>query len=157
MKRCTNEIFYAIDWNQLNKIGFGAFYCLKNVDKVLLNGRYLTQNYSYVSFEVDRCTNKTDSLITCKSDEEIDYFFKKGPIVQLLIRRKIFEASSFTAPLKEYIDGTIYDYLDSEEDKILDIYLSETKIISANDPLQIEKDQKLSYPEIKETKSMHKK
>ena len=145
---CNQSNFKHENFTEVQDVGIESYYCINDQEKVKLNGLYLMENYTFMVFQIAKCVNTTENNNHCNSSEEIDHFFDTNSEVQLVMRRQSFSATSFDNPIKDYIDGTMYDYVDSRYKKIGDIYLSDTEIYRVDDPYMIEGETEATIPEI---------
>ena len=58
--------------------------------------------------------------------------------MQFYMILNIFQPNNYENPVYEFIDGTVYDYLNPGVTKVADIYLSSTDIFRVDDPYMIQ-------------------
>ena len=74
--------------------------CLKN-KYFSLQGDYYSEIFKYVEIRLYRCVNSTKSNVTCKSEKEIQDYFRYGQLSLILIN--------------SYFDFSVYEYRDLNE------------------------------------------
>lgn len=101
--------------------------CIKN-ESLIIGGAYLSDYFSNIMFEISKCQNSTNSNITCKTNEEIDYQFD-GKNFQFFFIAKVPNTDNFSQPYTQFLDNYFLK-VDTALYKSVDIYFKYTEIIS---------------------------
>lgn len=51
--------------------------CFKNISDFILQGDFYSEKFNYLEIKVQKCINTTENKNGCKSESEINEFFKK--------------------------------------------------------------------------------
>jgi hypothetical protein len=80
--------------------GVPTLNCFKNLSDFSLRGDFYSESFSYLEIRLQKCTNTT-TFQECKSDDEIDLYFKHNT-VSLAIINSYFDYTDYTQrPLDE--------------------------------------------------------
>jgi hypothetical protein len=115
--------------------------CFKNRDNFTMNGDYYSEKFRYIEIKMYRC-DKNSSKVKCKSETEIDEFFKDTTF-SLPVMNSYFDYGDFQkiplgkndprlmkgieldkeGVIKQYIDDRYFLEIDPNRRKKANIYL----------------------------------
>ena len=107
-----------------------SFLCPKQNEKLALEGKFSSQNFSFINFQISKCRNSSSNT-TCASQDAIDKVFKDAQnkvYLNIFIRNNIMNIYDFNTPVSTFLDDRTYLLIDPERYKEKNFYLTLQKI-----------------------------
>jgi len=112
------------DFNK-NNLQLGI--CFNNKNRII-GGNFYSDYFSNILYTIDKCQNKTNGKIKCKSKEEIADKLKGG-FFQFYYIEKNIDTNNYTNPFSSYFKS-FFVLLDPNSKKFMDIYIKVVNVTS---------------------------
>lgn len=133
LQPCTLDLFNPNE--QIVLMGLtnnvSSFLCPNQNEKLALEGKFSSQNFSFINFQISKCRNSSNT--TCASQEVIDKVFKDAQnkvYLNIFIRNNIMNIYDFHAPVSTFLDDRTYLLIDPERYKEKNFYLTLQKVFT---------------------------
>ena len=74
---CGFDYFKGFESSKVDMYNIPRLMCFKNRDNFTMKGDYYSEKFKYIEIKMYRCEKNSSSKINCKSEAEIDEFFKE--------------------------------------------------------------------------------
>ena len=91
--------------DRFNSTGLLNYNCYNYSQPIIIGGKYGTEFYSNLDFNIVKCRNSSKSNIICKSEEEIDSLIQKGWL-QITYVSSYVDFNNYTNPIQYVTDDT---------------------------------------------------
>ena len=128
--KCTREYWagFESDYDSQNM----ANRLCPSVSQYNISGNFLSSEYVYLQFEVQKCKNRTDQPdIICKPKEELDAILPGKEIaISLMYTDNIFNLNEWENPVKRFVTNLHWNIAPEVLSKKTDVFVSQYDIIT---------------------------
>jgi len=106
---CNPKIHYIGKNEFMNDFEYNKFLCPHNEQNLSLSGRFgdNINGYDILEIHLNKCENKSDNLVICKSNEEIDEYIKNS-YLEIIYLSQSAEHNNYTYPITEFVKNELY-------------------------------------------------
>ncbi len=123
LKKCS-EIYSNTDLEEESlKIPLDLFVCVDPKEKAQIQGFWGNKVSKSVKVKLEKCQNRTDSNVTCKSKKEIDDYIQNG-VLSIYTSDYLINQKNLNNPTKKYFRD-VYNYLSANDGLIYVIAYSD--------------------------------
>ncbi len=115
---------------RFNSTGLIDYNCYNYSEPIIIGGKYGTNFYSSLNFNIMKCKNSSESNIICKSEKEINKSMQNGWL-QITYVSSFVDSNNYSNPI-QYITEDTYFNIDVSLNKQRYIYFSTLEMYSEN-------------------------
>ena len=106
---CNPKIHYIGKNEFMNDFEYNKFLCPHNEQNLSLSGRFgdNINGYDILEIHLNKCENKSDNLVICKSNEEIDEYIKNS-YLEIIYLSQSPEHNNYNYPIAEFVKNELY-------------------------------------------------
>ena len=116
--------------DKFNSTGLIDYNCYNYSEPIIIGGKYGTDFYANLNFNIMKCKNSSNSNIICKSEKEINKSMQNG-WVQITFVSSFVDLNNYSNPI-QYITEDTYFNIDVTLNKQKYIYFSTLEMYSEN-------------------------
>jgi hypothetical protein len=129
LENCNSNNFPSVSKEEFDHAALLGFYCPKNYDELYVEGSWISQNLTYLMFEVYKCDYDTDPE-KCATEQEIEKVIAGNLLnYNLFYVGNNIALGNFSNPLIGRIVNK-YKYIHPKNNKLTNIFVQKNKIFT---------------------------